>query len=73
MPALRSFYWQEEKKTGNYYYADVFISLMIKRFRIFIKYQHLNELWSESRYYMVPHYPQQGAAFKFGLSWSFYD
>lgn len=73
MPALRSFYWQDGKKTGNYYYADVFINLMIKKFRIFIKYQHLNGLWSEARYYTVPHYPMQGPAFKWGLSWSFYD
>ena len=73
MPALRMFYLQDEKKIGNYAYIDVFINLMIKRFRIFVKYQHLNSLWSESRYYMVPHYPLQAATFKFGMSWSFYD
>lgn len=73
MPALRMFYLQDEKKIGNYAYLDVFINLMIKRFRIFVKYQHLNSLWSEHRYYMVPHYPMQEGAFKFGLSWSFYD
>jgi len=73
MPALRSFYWQAEKKTGNYYYADLFLNLMIKRFRLFVKYEHLNSLWSASRYYMVPHYPSPDAAFKWGLSWSFYD
>jgi len=73
MPATGSFYWQESKKTGNYYYADIFLNLMVKRFRIFIKYQHLNALWGEARYYMVPHYPMQGPAFKWGLSWSFYD
>lgn len=73
MPATRSFYLQDEKKIGNYVYMDVFINLMIKRFRIFAKYQHLNALWSENRYYMVPHYPMQGGMFKYGLSWSFYD
>jgi hypothetical protein len=73
MPALRSFYWQQEKKTGNYYYLDVFINLMIKRFRIFVKYDNLSAFWSKSRYYMVPHYPSQDAAFKWGLSWTFYD
>lgn len=73
MPALRMFYLQDEKKIGNYPYIDVFANLMIKRFRIFVKYEHLNNLWGASRYYMIPHYPTQGAAFKWGLTWSFYD
>ena len=73
MPALRSFYWQDEKKTGNYFYLDLFINLMIKRFRLFVQFQHLNSFWTPSRYYMVPHYPMQDAAFKWGLSWTFYD
>jgi len=73
MPALRMFYLQDEKKIGNYPYIDVFANLMIKRFRIFVKYEHLNNLWGASRYYMIPHYPAQGAAFKWGLTWSFYD
>jgi hypothetical protein len=73
MPALRMFYLQDEKKIGNYAYIDVFINLMVKRFRFFVKYQHLNSLWSKNKYYMVPHYPMQEGVFKFGLSWSFYD
>jgi hypothetical protein len=73
MPALKSFYWQDTKQTGNYYYMDVFLSLLVKRFRVFVKYEHLNSFWSKSRYYMAPHYPSQDAAFKWGLSWSFYD
>jgi hypothetical protein len=73
MPALRMFYLQDEKKIGNYAYIDIYINLMVKRFRIYVKYSHLNSLWSAKKYYMVPHYPMQGAAFKWGLSWSFYD
>jgi hypothetical protein len=73
MPATRSFYLQDEKKIGNYVYMDVFLNLMIKRFRIFAKYEHVNALWGENRYYTVPHYPMQGGIFKYGLSWSFYD
>lgn len=73
MPASRMFYLQDEKKIGNYVYMDVFVNLMVKRFRFFVKYNHLNSLWSEKKYYMVPHYPIQGGIIKFGLSWSFYD
>ena len=73
MPATRMFYLQDEKKIGNYLYMDVFINMMVKRFRVFAKYQHLNSLWGKNNYYMTPHYPVQEAIFKFGMSWSFYD
>jgi hypothetical protein len=73
MPATRMFYLQDEKKIGNYVYMDVFANLMVKRFRIFVKYQHLNSLWGQNKYYMVPHYPMQAGIIKFGMSWSFYD
>jgi hypothetical protein len=73
MPATRMFYLQDEKKIGNYVYMDVFVNLMVKRFRIFVKYQHMNALWSQNKYYMVPHYPLENATIKFGMSWSFYD
>ncbi len=73
MPATRHFYLQNEKEVGNYIYMDLFVNIMIKRFRFFIEYHHLNSLWSENRYYMPPHYPMQDGALKFGIAWAFYD
>jgi len=71
MPALRQFYLQNEKKTGNYIYADFFINCKIQRVRFFVKYQHFNAGLMGYNYYMIPHYPMQDAAFKFGMSWIF--
>ncbi len=73
MPALRAFYSQQELKTGNYPYLDVFANLRIKRARLFLKYQHLNSWFGNYNYFMVPHYPGADAAFKFGVNWVFYD
>jgi hypothetical protein len=73
MPALRHFYLQDGKKVGNFLYIDLYINLMIQRFRLFARMQHFNALFSPNNYYHVPHYPLQDAAFKFGLSWAFYD
>ena len=73
MPVTRQFFAQQDKKIGNYVYMDLFVNLMIKRFRFFVQMQHLNAFWSSNNYYMVPHFPMQGQAFKFGLSWNFYD
>lgn len=73
MPATRSFYIQDQKETGNYLYADVFINLRIKRARIFLLMQHVNQGLTGYNYYMIPDYPMQDRAFKFGVNWMFYD
>lgn len=73
MPALRAFYRQNSYISGNYPYLDAFINLNIKRARIFVKYEHLNSGLMGYNYMLVPDYPQADAAFKFGISWLFFD
>jgi hypothetical protein len=73
MPAIRSFYLQDKQQTGNYPYMDVFINLKIQRARIFVMYSHFNASLMGRTYFMVPDYPMQDAAFKFGVSWNFHD
>jgi hypothetical protein len=73
MPATRSFYLQNKKKVGDYIYADAFVTLQIKRARLFFKYQNLGSLAKDYRYYTVPSYPMQDHGYRFGLSWMFYD
>jgi len=73
MPATRSFYLQDNKQIGDYLYMDVFINLKIQRARIFLMYSHFNASFMKRDYYMVPGYPMQDAAFKFGVDWRFFD
>ncbi|MCD4746050.1 MAG: putative porin [Bacteroidales bacterium] len=73
MPATRSFYLQNKKEIGNYFYGDLFLILKIKRARLFLKYHHINSGLTSYDYYMVPHYPMQDGGFRFGVSWRFYD
>lgn len=73
MPPLASFYRQNEKKLGNYPYLDVFLNVKLKRFRFFLKYDHLNSGWINRNYFTVLHYPMDERSLKFGISWTFYD
>ena len=73
MPAVRDFYIQSEKKIGNYPYLDAYVTLQLKRARLFLKYAHFNTLFSESNYYLAPHYPARDARFAFGINWRFHD
>lgn len=73
MPELRRFYIQNEKKIGNYLYADVYVTLQVKRASLFIKYSHFNSYFGNYTYYMAPHYPARDARFYFGAAWRFHD
>ncbi len=72
-PALRQFYTQHQVKTGNYPLIDFFINFRIKRASLFVKLTHLQQGLMGYNYFLVPGYPLQGRAFKFGVSWKFYD
>jgi len=73
IPAISQFYVQQNEKIGNYPYVDIYLNFRIKRARIFIKMQHLNEGMNGVNYFTAINYPMQQRAFRFGISWSFYD
>jgi len=73
MPALRSYYLQQNKEIGNYLYMDIFVNVKIQRARFFVEYSHFNASFMARTYYTVPSYPMQDAAFHFGIAWRFHD
>ncbi len=73
MPATAQFYLQNRRKYGNYPFIDFFISARIKTVRIFFKIDHLNSGFMGNNYMLIPNYPINDRAFKFGISWMFYD
>ncbi|MCX6282932.1 MAG: hypothetical protein NTW31_01650, partial [Bacteroidetes bacterium] len=73
MPALRSYYLQDQKQIGNYLYMDVFINIKIQRARFFVAYTNWGSFLEGKNYWASPHYPNQDASFKFGISWRFHD
>ena len=73
MPALRSFYIQNEREFGNYPYFDVFLNAKIKRARIFFKYEQLNSSFMPQNYFISPHYANADAAIKFGVIWQLFN
>jgi len=73
MPALRSFHNQHNTEIGNFFIADAYINVKIKRVRIFLKYAHGNAGFTGYNYFGAPHYPLKDARIYFGLSWIFYD
>ncbi len=73
MPALRLFHNQNEKVIGNYPYLDVYVTLMVKRARMFVSYSHFNSHFGNYNYFLAPNYPARDARLAFGVSWRFHD
>ena len=73
MPELRLFHLQDNKKIGNYPYVDFYLTLMVKRARLFFKMAHFNSYFGDYRYYLAPNYPARDSRFYFGVSWRFHD
>lgn len=72
-PLLSQFVLQDEKVIGGKPYITAFMNFKLKSARFFFIGENLQSLFTSRDYYSVVHYPMNEFAFKFGLSWRFYD
>ncbi len=72
MPELRQFYLQNETEIGNYLIADFYVTLKIKRARIFVKAVNIPGYFMGYNYFSSPHYPARDPGFNFGVFWKFF-
>ncbi|MBS2213653.1 putative porin [Carboxylicivirga mesophila] len=73
MPATGQFVNQTNQKIGNYPFVDAFINMQLKRARIYVKFDHVNQGYPNEPYYTTYQYPGNPRNLKFGVSWNFYD
>lgn len=74
MPATGQFYNQQERKVGDYPMVDLFLNMHLKRARIYVKVDHINEGYPTNRnYFNTIYYPMNPRTVRFGVSWNFYD
>lgn len=73
-PALMEYYVQNEEKLKFYPIVDIFFNLQVKRVRLFLMMQHVNQgLLGDGGYYTHPNSPATPRALRLGVSWQFYD
>ncbi len=73
MPSTRVFYHTQRAPVNQYVWADPFLSLMLKRTRFLLTYQHASAWIAGFGQFELPGYPMQDPAFKFAVSWRFMD
>ena len=74
MPSTQVFYLQNEFKTATYPYLDVFLNARIRPVSFFLKIENvLSGGLAGTNYAFVQGYYQPDRAFRFGISWVFFD
>lgn len=73
LPATQVFYVQQNYKAGNFVFLDAFINARIRPVNFFLKMENVLHGMLGSNYSMVPGYYQPERAFRFGISWQFFD
>jgi hypothetical protein len=72
-PVLAEFYVQENEKLGGFPMVDLFFNAKIRQTRIYVKYEHINQLFNATNsHFAAPGYPYRDAVIRFGLVWNFF-
>lgn len=72
-PSTGQFYLQKERELGESPKVDVYLVAKLKRASIFVKYEHLNQVFGNQGYFSALHYPITPSILKYGVRWYFYD
>jgi hypothetical protein len=73
MPATQQFYLQNGFRTERYPYLDVYLSARIRPVSFFLKAENVLAAVAGPNYSLVAGYYQTDLAFRFGLTWMFFD
>ena len=74
-PAVGQFAVQDKTfgrvKVGNYPLINAYVNMHLKHCRIYLGMYHVNA--GDGHYFWAPHYPINPRAFRFGVSWNFFN
>lgn len=72
-PSTQAFYLQSNFQTARYPYVDFYLNARIHPVSIFLKVENALQGLVGTNYAFVPGYYQTDRAFRFGISWMFFD
>lgn len=67
------FVHQNDRKIGNYLYADAYFNVKIDRFTLFLALTHPYAGLFTRDYFNTPNYPHQGFSLRYGFCWKLLD
>ncbi len=72
-PGLQQFFTYTNSQYGNYPVVNAFLVAGLKRVKLTLKYDYINQGLPKGGYYTIHNYPASDGVLKFGVSWNFYD
>ncbi len=72
-PIIHQFYLGNRTEVGYYPYVDVYLNARIRPVSFFLKLENAMFGFGGNTYYFIPGYIQPDRAFRFGLTWLFFD
>ena len=73
MPALRTFYLQDEVLVGNYPFIDLSLAINVKQADIYVQYSNMFLLTGNHNSFIAPHYPMRDSKIFFGINWRLFN
>ena len=72
-PLLAEFTIQNDTEIGDFPVVDLFVNARVRQTRIYLKAEHINNLFSSKRdYFSAPSYPYRDFVVRFGIVWNFF-
>ena len=73
MPALRTFYLQNDVMIGNYPFIDLALAINVKQADLFVQYSNMFLLTGNYDSFVAPHYPMRDSKIFFGINWRLFN
>ena len=73
MPALRTFYLQNDILIGNYPFIDLALAINVKQADLFVQYSNMFLLTGNYDSFIAPHYPMRDSKIFFGINWRLFN
>ena len=73
MPALRTFYLQNEVLIGNYPFIDLALAINVKQADLYLQYSNMFLLTGNHNSFIAPHYPIRDSKIFIGINWRLFN
>ena len=73
MPALRTFYLQDDVLIGNYPFIDMALAINVKQADIYVQYSNMFLLTGNHNSFIAPHYPMRDSKIFIGINWRLFN
>lgn len=73
MPALRTFYLQNDILIGNFPYIDLALAINVKQADIYVQYSNMFLLTGNHDAFIAPHYPMRDSKIFIGINWRLFN